>query len=121
MTGQRLVGNHQKLPIATPHETCYTTRRTVWHNCEGDANLASLLNDQGAVSVFKPTRLTFDEWSERLHEVEERFGDSTIEFYRRYASGKLGDDDDRMMWAGLYRLYLKSLPLRADRTGFRRE
>ena len=26
--------------------------------------------------------------------------------------GELGDDDDRMMWAGLYHLYLTSLPVR---------
>jgi hypothetical protein len=62
--------------------------------------------------VFKPKRLTFDELSERLHEYEERFGFSTIEFYRRYASGTLGDDDELMMWAGLYHLYLTSLPVR---------
>ena len=37
---------------------------------------------------------------------------STIEFYRRYQGGELGDDDDLMMWAGLYHLYLTSLPVR---------
>jgi hypothetical protein len=62
--------------------------------------------------VFKPKRLTFDELSERLRAFEERYGYSTIEFYRRYASGKLGDDDELMMWAGLYHLYLTSLPVR---------
>ena len=62
--------------------------------------------------MFKPKRLTFDELSERLHEYEERFGYSTIEFYRLYASGKLGDDDELMMWAGLYHLYLTSHPVR---------
>jgi hypothetical protein len=34
------------------------------------------------------------------------------EFYRRFESGELGDDDDLMMWAGLYHLYLTSLPVR---------
>ena len=71
--------------------------------------------------MFKPKRLTVDEWSERLHQYEERFGYSTIEFYRRYASGQLGDDDELMMWAGLVHLYLTSHPVRADLTGLRRE
>ncbi len=38
----------------------------------------------------------------------------TIEFFRRYRDGELGDDDDMMMWAGLYHLYLTSLPVRHD-------
>jgi hypothetical protein len=63
-------------------------------------------------AVFKPKRLTFDELSERLRAYELKYGYSTIEFYRRYASGELGDDDDLMMWAGLYHLYLTSLPVR---------
>ena len=62
--------------------------------------------------MFKAKRLTFEELSEHLRTYEERFGYSTIEFYRRYASGNLGDDDELMMWAGLYHLYLTSLPVR---------
>ena len=62
--------------------------------------------------MFKPERLTFDELSERLHAYEQRYGYSTIEFYRRFQNGTLGDDDDLMMWAGLYHLYLTSLPVR---------
>ena len=62
--------------------------------------------------MFKPKRLTFDELSERLHMYEQRHGYSTIEFYRRFQAGELGDDDDLMMWAGLYHLYLTSLPVR---------
>jgi hypothetical protein len=62
--------------------------------------------------MFKPKRLTFEELSERLHEYEEKYGYSTIEFYRRYERGELGDDDDLMRWAGLYHLYLTSLPVR---------
>ncbi|GAB4496421.1 MAG: hypothetical protein OHK0052_06290 [Anaerolineales bacterium] len=50
--------------------------------------------------------------SERLREYENRYGFSTIEFYRQYQSGALGDDDAWMMWAGLYHLYLTSLPVR---------
>ncbi len=62
--------------------------------------------------MFKPQRLTFYELSERLDLYEHRYGYSTIEFYRRFQDGSLGDDDDLMMWAGLYHLYLTSLPIR---------
>ena len=62
--------------------------------------------------MFKPQRLTFEELSERLRKYEGKYGYSTIEFYRRFESGELGDDDDLLMWAGLYHLYLTSLPIR---------
>ena len=62
--------------------------------------------------MFKPQRLTFDELSERLRTYEQKYGYSTIEFYRRFQNGELDDDDDLMMWAGLYHLYLTSLPVR---------
>ncbi len=61
---------------------------------------------------FKPERLTFEELSERLRQYESKYGYSTIEFYRRFQDGELGDDDDLMMWSGLYHLYLTSLPIR---------
>ncbi len=51
---------------------------------------------------FKPRRVTFEELSERLREYERKYGFSTIDFYRRYQNGELGDDDDLMMWGGLY-------------------
>ena len=54
--------------------------------------------------------LTFDEFSEGLRGYERKYGYSTIEFYRQFRSGKLSDDDDLMMWAGHYHLYLTSLP-----------
>jgi hypothetical protein len=53
---------------------------------------------------FKSKRLTFEELSERLREYERKYGYSTIEFYRRFQSGDLGDDDDLMMWSGLVQL-----------------
>ncbi len=62
--------------------------------------------------MFKPQRVGFDELSERLREYECKYGYSTIEFFRRYQNGELGDDDDLMLWAGLYHLYLTSLPVR---------
>lgn len=62
--------------------------------------------------MFKPQRQTFEDLSERLRVYEQRYGYSTIEFYQRYQSGALGDDPDMMLWAGLYHLYLASLPVR---------
>ena len=62
--------------------------------------------------MLTPKRLSFDELSERLRQYEHKYGYSTIEFYRRYHDGELGDDDDLMLWAGLYHLYLTSLPVR---------
>ena len=56
--------------------------------------------------------LTFNELSEQLRGYERKYGYSTIEFYRRFQDGELGDDDDLMMWAGIYHLYLTSLPVR---------
>lgn len=56
--------------------------------------------------------LSFNDLSEHLRGYERKYGYSTIEFYRRFRSGELGDDDDLMMWAGLYHLYLTSLPVR---------
>ncbi len=62
--------------------------------------------------MFQPQRLSFVELSERLRGYERKYGYSTIEFYRRFQDGELGDDDDALMWAGLYHLYLTSLPVR---------
>jgi hypothetical protein len=61
---------------------------------------------------FKPKHVTFEELSEQLRVFEKKYGYSTIEFYHRFQSGELGDDDDLMMWNGLYHLYLTSLPIR---------
>ena len=62
----------------------------------------------------EPQRVTFHELTDRLRAYEQKYGYSTIEFYRRYQDGELGDDDDLMMWAGLYHLYLTSPPVRQD-------
>jgi hypothetical protein len=62
--------------------------------------------------MFQPQRLSFQELSERLRIYEDQHGISTIEFYRKYQNGELGDGDDWMMWAGIYHLYLTSLPVR---------
>jgi len=62
--------------------------------------------------MFEAERLTFQELSEKLRAYETKHGFSTIEFYRRYQAGELGHDDEMMLWAGLYHLYLTSLPVR---------
>ena len=62
--------------------------------------------------MFKSKRISLDDITQRLREYEQKYGFSTIEFYRRYDNGELGDDADMMLWAGLYHLYLTSLPIR---------
>lgn len=61
---------------------------------------------------MKIQRISFGELSTRLSKLERKHGYSTIEFFRRFESGKLGHDDEFMTWAGLYHLYLTSLPVR---------
>ena len=62
--------------------------------------------------MLKPQRVAFEELTDRLRAYEQKCGYSTVEFFRRYRDGELGDDDDMMMWADLYHLYLTSLPVR---------
>jgi hypothetical protein len=61
---------------------------------------------------MKARRLSFAELSRRLNKLERKHGYSTIQFFRLFESGKLGHDDEYMTWAGLYHLYLTSLPVR---------
>ena len=62
--------------------------------------------------TLKPRKVNFIELTRMLEKYERKFGYSTIEFFRRYSEGKLGDKDEYMMWAGVYHLYLTSLPVR---------
>ncbi|MDD2920823.1 MAG: hypothetical protein PHQ36_00930 [Anaerolineales bacterium] len=62
--------------------------------------------------ILKPQRVDFNELTRMLESFERKFGYSTIEFFNRYSEGALGDDDEIMMWAGIYHLYLTSLPVR---------
>jgi hypothetical protein len=62
--------------------------------------------------IFQPRRMSFAELTRMLREYEQKYGYSTIEFFRQYEAGELGDDDDLMMWAGIYHLYLTSHPVR---------
>lgn len=61
---------------------------------------------------LKLRKVDFSELTRMLEKYERKFGYSTIEFFRRYSDGKLGDDDEFMMWAGIYHLYLTSMPIR---------
>lgn len=58
--------------------------------------------------MLTPVQISFEELSERLRAYEQRYGYSTIEFFHRFERGELGDDDDLLMWAGLYHLYLST-------------
>ncbi len=62
--------------------------------------------------MLTPDHISFEELSERLRAYEQRYGYSTIEFFRLFERGELGDDDDLLMWMGLYHLYLTSHPVR---------
>ena len=61
---------------------------------------------------LKPRKVDFPELTHMLEKYERKFGYSTIEVFRRYSDGKLGDDNEFMMWAGVYHLYLTSLHVR---------
>lgn len=62
-------------------------------------------------TTLKPRKASLDELTRILERYERKFGYSTIEFFRRYSEGKLGDGDEFMIWAGIFHLYLKSLPV----------
>lgn len=53
------------------------------------------------------TQMSFDALCRLLQENEKRSGMSSIEFFNRYTTGKLGDAREYIEWAGLYRVYLK--------------
>ena len=61
---------------------------------------------------MKARRLSFGELCERLRALEQKHGFSSVEFLTRFESGELGHEDEFMTWAGLYHLYLTSLPVR---------
>ncbi len=56
---------------------------------------------------MKVTRVSFEELCQLLQTKEKQFGMSSVEFFNRYNTGKLGDDREYVEWAGLYRIYLK--------------
>lgn len=40
-----------------------------------------------------------------LRKFEDKYGMSTVEFYARFAAGKMGDSADFMGWAGDFMIY----------------
>jgi hypothetical protein len=40
-----------------------------------------------------------------LRKFEDKYGMSTVEFYARFAAGKMGDSRDFMRWAGEFESY----------------
>ena len=51
-----------------------------------------------------------------LRKFEDKYGMSTVEFYARFAAGKMGDSRDFIKWAGEFESYNHLL-----RTYFRRQ
>lgn len=94
--------------LEVPEFATYQDEAAFWDSLD----TADFMEDDGAWFRFEtPTKLqaqrvTLDELNKRLRAYELKYGYSTIEFYRRYRDGELGDDDDMMIWAGLYHLYL---------------
>ena len=41
-----------------------------------------------------------------MKEFEQKYNLSTQDFYQQYQSGKLGDDEDYLIWAGIYEMRL---------------
>ena len=62
--------------------------------------------------LFTTQRVEFAELSRLLSEYEYKYKISTIEFFRRYEAGDLVENDEMVMWAEIYHLYLNSLPVR---------
>ena len=48
---------------------------------------------------------SLDALIEELKQFEEKFGMSTVELYRHYLAGRMGDSKEVMHWAGIYKLY----------------
>ncbi len=48
---------------------------------------------------------SLDALIEELKQFEEKFGMSTVEFYRQYLAGRMGDSKEVMHWTGTYKLY----------------
>lgn len=43
-----------------------------------------------------------------LKDFEEKYNMSSVEFYQKFDCGQLGDDEDFMIWAGIYEMLLRS-------------
>jgi hypothetical protein len=43
---------------------------------------------------------------QELKRFEKKFGMSTVEFYEKFCTGKMGDERDVIIWSGLYKAYM---------------
>lgn len=43
-----------------------------------------------------------------LFEFEKQHGVSTKDFYSQYKSGQKGDDEDTLLWAGIYEMFMEN-------------
>ena len=44
-----------------------------------------------------------------LYDFEKKYGISTKDFYTQYKAGKKGDDEDTLIWAGIYEMFLENM------------
>ncbi|MBC8457201.1 MAG: hypothetical protein H8D67_04295 [Deltaproteobacteria bacterium] len=50
--------------------------------------------------------VVLNELLKELKQFEQKFSMSTVEFYRQYRAGKMGDSRDVMRWAAFYESYM---------------
>lgn len=50
---------------------------------------------------------SLDELMTELCRFEQKFGMSSIEFYRQFLAGKMGDEHDVMLWVMYYESYIR--------------
>ena len=43
-----------------------------------------------------------------MFDFEKKYGVSTKDFYNQYKSGKKGDNEDTLIWAGIYEMYMEN-------------
>jgi hypothetical protein len=55
---------------------------------------------------------SLDELMTELCHFEKKFGMSSIEFYRQFLAGKMGDEHNMMLWAMYYESYISLLQTR---------
>ena len=44
-----------------------------------------------------------------LYDYEKKFGISTKDFYNQYKAGEKGDNEDTLIWAGIYEMFLDNM------------
>jgi hypothetical protein len=52
------------------------------------------------------TQEGLDDLLDALRQYEKKFKMSTLEFYPKFLTGKMGDETDVLVWAGLYEAYM---------------